>query len=355
MVEFLARQRPLIGGELERYLAAQQGVLKGLGGWGSDACTRLLEFSLRGKMIRGALVILGELLYGDRDEPSTAGVTAAAAMELLQSSFLIHDDIMDRDEQRRGRPTLFAQYTTLGTDRRVADPGHFGQAMGICAGDVAFFFAFDVLSRLDVPGPRHRRILEVTNKAVITTCVAQMQDVYLGGLPGTPEIRLDDVMAVYHHKTGRYTFSLPLQIGALISGASESVLERIEKLGILLGTIFQIKDDELGLFGSEAEIGKPVGSDIHEGKKTIYYVYLLQAASDSQRRELAGLFGRGGDEKAVHRVRRMVEELGVRRRIAERVDDLAAQARSQLETMPGRPEHLRVMADLLDYNLSRAR
>jgi geranylgeranyl diphosphate synthase type I len=275
-------------------------------------------------------------------------------MELLQSSFLIHDDIMDRDEVRRGAPTVFSQYAALGTQRRLPDPVRFGDSHAICAGDVAFFFAFDILSRLEIPAELLRQVLAISNRAVMETCVAQMQDVYFGSLPAGASVAEEDVLRVYHYKTGRYTFTLPLQTGAVLAGCRGRVLESLETLGELFGVIFQIKDDEIGLFGNEGDIGKPVGSDVEEGKKTLFYAYLYEAAGEEQKKELTRLFGSDGD--GVHRVRRLVEELGVRTRVEAKLADLADRARQEIARLPDAGQEGRdLLTALLDYNLRRAR
>jgi geranylgeranyl diphosphate synthase type I len=352
MLELFEEWKVGIARVLRSYLEEKEQELGRINEWGADVCRRLVDFSTRGKMIRGGLIIAGCRMFGGEIEEHT--LRAAAAMELLQSSFLIHDDIMDRDEVRRGAPTVFVQYAALGANRLLPDPARFGDSHAICAGDVAFFFAFDLLSRLAIPGDSLRRVLAISNRAVMETCVAQMQDVYFGSLPAGAAVAEEDVLRVYHYKTGRYTFTLPLQVGAVLAGCDEPVLEALEILGELFGVIFQIKDDEIGLFGDEGEIGKPVGSDVLEGKKTIFYAYLHEAAGQEQRKELGLLFG--GRNGTVTRVRELVRELGVRDRVERKLAELALRARNEIARLPGAGQEGRdLLAALLDYNLRRAR
>ncbi len=355
MLEFFESWKAEIVAQTNAYLASQARVLEAVNPWGPDVSLRLADFSSRGKMIRGGLVALGYLLF--RDDPPAAVREAAAAMELLQSSFLVHDDIMDGDLTRRGLPTVFRQYDAAGEGRGVADSRHFGEAMGICAGDVSFFFAFDVLARLALPPGDVLRILHFAHETAIETCVAQMQDVSLGAAASDDPVREEDVLSVYRYKTGRYTFTLPLRIGALIAGQGDAALEGLDRVGEQLGMIFQIKDDELGIYGTEQEIGKPVGSDIAAGKKTLFYVYLMEAAAGEQRRLVKELFGAGSASgQTVSAVRRLIEELGVRRRIARRVAELASDAKVAIAALPAARDRYRdLLLELLDYNLSRAR
>jgi geranylgeranyl diphosphate synthase, type I len=353
--EFFEEWKATITAEVRAYLRDRAAELGSINRWGPDVTRRVADFTGRGKMIRGGLVALGYLLF--RDAPPQAVRRAAAAMELLQSSFLVHDDIMDRDLVRRGLPTVFQQYCEAGDADGIGDSRHFGEAMGICAGDAAFFFAFDILARIDIEPARLLRLLHAAHATVIETCVAQMQDVYLGSIAPDRPVGEDEVLRVYHYKTGRYTFTLPLQVGALIAGREGPALAALEPVGEKLGMIFQIKDDELGLYGTEEEIGKPVGSDVASGKKTIFYVYLMQAVPAGERARVAALFGGGGEGGSrVAEVRRLVESLGVRSRIEERVAALAADAHRAIAALPGaRDEYRALLVDLLEYNLSRAR
>jgi geranylgeranyl diphosphate synthase type I len=355
VLEFFDVWKAEITAQVNAYLASRAPLLEAVNAWGPDLSRRLADFTARGKMIRGGLVPLGYLLF--RDDPPPSVREAAAAMELLQSSFLVHDDIMDGDLVRRGLPTVFRQYGEAGQARGVADARHFGEAMGICAGDASFFFAFDLLARLALPPGDVVKILRLAHDTAIETCVAQMQDVSLGAEPAGNPVREEDVLLVYRYKTGRYTFTLPLRIGALIAGQGEPALEGLGRVGEQLGMIFQIKDDELGIYGSEDQIGKPVGSDIAAGKKTLFYVYLMEAAAGARQRRIRELFGAGiASAETVSTVRRLIDELGVRVRIGKRVEALASDARRAIAALPAARESYRdLLLDLLDYNLSRAR
>jgi geranylgeranyl diphosphate synthase type I len=321
--------------------------------WGEDVCRRLIAFSRGGKMLRGRLVVESYLLSGGDPGKEGEAVKAAAALELIHAAFLIHDDIMDRDSSRRGAPALFAQYQQLGRKRGLRAPGHFGHSMGICAGDVALFLAFRILSSLQTAADIRQRLLALFTRETSRVAVAQMQDVYHGARPDM--VSEEEIFSLYLHKTARYTFSLPLMAGSVLADRPQTLTEGLEKIGESLGIIFQIKDDELGLFGTEEKIGKPAGSDVREGKKTLYYHYLWQRADNGRKKMLAGILGRqeiAASELAA--VRRLVEELGVRREVAARVEALAAETRERIHTCSALPAPFRVMLlKFLDYNLGR--
>jgi geranylgeranyl diphosphate synthase type I len=146
-------------------------------------------------------------------------------------------------------------------------------------------------------------------------------------------------------------------VGGLIAEARPEVIATLERLGETLGIIFQIKDDEIGLFGEAAETGKPVGSDIKEGKKTLYYGYLQRRATGADLERLRGIFGNSEiGESEVRYVRELTERLGIRREIQERADNLAESTRKLIDTLSaaGSPER-GIFLGLLDYSLARTR
>jgi geranylgeranyl diphosphate synthase type I len=326
---------------------------------GRDASERLVEFTLGGKMIRGCLVHLGWSIGSrGRAEPGadeTASVAAAgAAMELFQSGLLVHDDIMDRDLVRRGQPSIFQQYAQKAGREGHADPAHVGQALGICAGDVACFMAFELLARVRAPAPALSEVLALCARELSAVGIAQMQDVAWGA--SKDGVKVDDILRMYRYKTGRYSFSLPLRTGALIAGADRDLQEKLEAFGESVGLLFQIRDDELGLFGDEKELGKPVGSDIREGKKTILMSFLLEAAQPADRERLESILG---DPRAsafdLDFVRGLASSAGVRARMDAITGGLAEQARSAMRALTcAQPEDRSALQGLLDFTATRS-
>ncbi|MBU0954907.1 MAG: polyprenyl synthetase family protein [Spirochaetes bacterium] len=301
---------------------------------GLDAARRLAEFTGRGKMIRGCLVRLGYELASGRSAsgPDLEAVTmAGAAMELFQSGLLVHDDIMDRDRLRRGAPTLHVTYENSLLEAGALEPPHHGVALGICAGDLAYFAAFQLLAEMPVQDPAARQACLIAARELALVGVAQMQDVTNGAKrPDTgganisatksaqwigpaEAISEDDVLRLYRYKTGRYTFSLPLALGAAIAGAAEPIRAALEAAGEHFGILFQLKDDELGLFADEADLGKPIGADVKEDKKTLFRLRLFRQAGAPDLDRLRTLFGGGSPspEQLLY-IRGLVEKLGIR-------------------------------------------
>jgi geranylgeranyl diphosphate synthase type I len=358
MFDYFQARKQEIAERLEALFDEKAEELGRVNPLGPDLCERLYAFALRGKMIRGGLVSLGcsTVRGGDPSDDQRPLVTSAgAAMELLQAGLLVHDDIMDRDTIRRGLKSVFFQYAEMAEGAGIADSYHLGESLGICAGDVAYFFAFEILGRLELPPATHREIAGLTARELGYVGVAQMQDIYAGAADAA--VLDDEVLKLYLYKTGRYTFSLPLMVGGLIAEGSPEVISTLERLGETLGIIFQIKDDEIGLFGEAAETGKPVGSDIREGKKTLYYGNLRRRASGDDAERLRGIFGNPDiGESEIEYVRELTVRLGIRREIQERADDLAESTRKLIDALAAAGSRERgILLGLLDYSLARTR
>ena len=351
MRDWLALRKPLIVRELRRQLVQRRSDFARINAWGPDAAARLRGFAGRGKMLRGGLLLLGYEMHAGRAS-SIAAARAAAALEIVHSSLLIHDDIMDDDRLRRGARTIFAQYEQVGRSRRAADPGRFGVSMGICAGDVGYFIAWDILSRLPLaPGPKIA-LLSLVSRELAYVGLAQMQDIAFGSFDRTPA--RDEVIALYLYKTARYTFSLPLMAGALLAGAAPAERRKLGELGERLGVIFQIRDDDIGIFGSARETGKPVDSDIRQGKKTLLYLELFRRARGAEKRSLEALFGKPTlSPPEAARVREAIEKLGARSTLDSMLQGLARDAERFIDSLSISAAHAGVLRDICSRSLRR--
>jgi geranylgeranyl diphosphate synthase type I len=362
------RYRESIRSELFRYLSGKERELRRVNGWASDFLDRLARFGDRGKMIRGCLVFRSYHLFR-RDAPPDLA-RAAAAVEILQSSLLIHDDIMDRDRFRRGARTIYSQYEELAAERGARDAHHIGQSMGICGGDIGYFLAFELLSSIGDPDVRSD-IIDRWARELVAVGLAQMDDIALTAAPA--DAGAEDIINLYRFKTARYTFSLPLVTGALLAAQPGEVLKSLEVLGEVLGIIFQIKDDELGLYGETERTGKPVGKDVQEGKRTLFAFHLqelIDGGGGMLAREDADslrslLSGRALTAEDLESLRRIASEGGVLKRIDRHIRELSLRAEDLIAGLPlseaTREERERAgearafFRRMLDFNLRRTR
>ncbi len=350
MLEYFKEQRPKIKIALQEYLKNQKDHFSAVEPWGKDFLQRLQDFSGSGKMIRGGLIMLANRMFAGRE--SRAALEAAVAIELMQGAFLIHDDIMDQDDTRRGRKTIYYQYQELGEEISLSNPRHFGRSMGICAGDLAFFLAFDVFNRMEIPPEVCHKIYTAVTREVFLVGLAQMQDIYLGY--SFEDLDEEKIISVFRYKTARYTFSLPFYVGAVLAGREGPVLGTLSQIGENLGIIFQIKDDELGLFGEKEETGKPMGSDLRGAKKTLYYLYLLQKTDEQDRERLKTIMGNPQiSEDDILWARDRVVALGIKDKVRGKMLEMAQGTRTLIASLDVSEEDKRILGELLEYSLNR--
>lgn len=212
------------------------------------------DLTLRGgKRLRAALLVHGASIFDASAEESDTLWDAAAAVELLHAYFLIHDDIMDGDEVRRGGPAVHAALAEKVGSREL------GAGLGILAGDLSSALTQLLLSDLDLDGERFRRVTSLFARMHLDVVCGQTLDM----------LKSASAAEVAAHKTASYTTVGPLTIGAAVAGASDAKIEALARTALPLGTAFQFKDDLLGTFGKREVTGKPVGTDLRRGKQTV--------------------------------------------------------------------------------------
>lgn len=230
-----------------------------------------------GKLTRPRLVKLGHDAFGpqlrpDHPREQTAGnriVILGCAFELLHTSLLMHDDVIDRDFTRRGRPTLSAQYRNdaLTAGQTVPDAEHAGHSAAIIAGDLLLAAAISLALRAGSPLAQAAAIERSFQLAIHNAGAGELEDL-LYSLDYSPA-KVQDVLRMEELKTASYSFRFPLQTGALLAGASPAEAAALADIGGQLGVAYQLIDDVLGTFGDPSKTGKSVDSDLREGKSTI--------------------------------------------------------------------------------------
>lgn len=287
--------------------------LVGPGQHGSVLVDAIADLTIRGgKRLRPAILVAA--LSAVRPGRGVRDVAAAcASLELLQSYLLIHDDWMDGDAQRRGGPSVHA--------RLRQTHGANGDALAILAGDLASALAWELMLDAAHGAPRGRDL---------TTCFGRIhQEVVLG-----QEMDLvggADVSRMQRLKTGSYTVSGPLRLGALLGDANEAQLRALERFGAPLGEAFQIRDDLLGTFGDAREVGKTIGGDLRTGKRTALVAELEASVSERDRAPVTAILGRVASEAEIDVARRTLVTTGVRERVEARLDALLDDACAALE------------------------
>ena len=183
-------------------------------------------------------------------------VKAAVVMELFHLGLLIQDDVMDRDELRRGVKTIHVRYPDL----------HLGEAVANCVGDLTFGWGMEIISKLNIQSSKVVAAMSVWGKYFARVGYGQILDV----MKVADQTTLLNILAL---KSGEYSCVLPLLMGATLGGAQAELLDKLTRYGMELGWVFQLRDDWLADFGESQKTGKPVGNDRREGKKTLATMY----------------------------------------------------------------------------------
>ncbi|MBP6889758.1 MAG: polyprenyl synthetase family protein [Candidatus Moranbacteria bacterium] len=259
-----------------------------------------------GKRLRPACMFYGYLAGGGTDEEAI--LETAVSIELLHTFLLVHDDIIDRDDFRHGKPTLHRQYAEFGRkyfpDRDVE---HFGNSIALIVGDLLSAMSNDIIFRAPFPQERIFEALSRLQSVVSYTVIGQAQDIYMEYKRDATE---EEILKMYKNKTARYTMERPIQMGLLLAGDEGPLVDTLSGYALPLGIAFQIQDDILGVFGSELKIGKPVGSDIQEGKLTLLVAYALEQGTHEQQQELRRILslGTGVTLEDIERFRNLLVE-----------------------------------------------
>lgn len=346
-MKFINEFKPLILSYIENYLEEKHSKENNVLVTPPLPHQILQRFVGTGKMVRGSLLLATYSMF-QTGTPPEALLRAASALELFHAALLIHDDIMDRSILRHQEKSIHEYYRSWGKENILRDTQRFGESMGQCTGDVAFFWAFDLLSCEEIPYSVKKLFVQILTE----TGMAQMQDVYYGMTK--KQVPFEAVLNMYVHKTARYTFCLPLCAGALMGDASPQIIPLLNDLGENLGIMFQLKDDELGMFGEQKDLGKPVGDDIMTGKKTPYHYYLQQQATLSEQKKLAAIFGNSSSsEEDIRYVQTLCRSYKIDIRIQEILNNYATKAQDNIDQLQLNEQSKFIFQDLLNFNLTR--
>ena len=255
----------------------------------AEGLSRIKEMVLSGgKRLRPALMYWGYRAGGGGRE--AAILRACISVELTHAFLLIHDDIMDRDDRRHGRPTLHEYYRRrLKRFLPAEEAVHAGNSLALVFGDITAALANHILFTSDFPKERIFAALAYLQEVIALTSIGQLKDA-LAEYRGRADLK--EILRTYEYKTARYTIQSPLTLGLILSGAKQENIDALSEAAIDLGVAFQIRDDMLGIFAKADELGKPVGSDIREGKITILVALARRRASAAARARINALLGK---------------------------------------------------------------
>ncbi len=274
------------------------------------------DYTLRGgKRLRAFLIMIGYWSKEWRRKDLDKLRYLMAGIEFLQSYFLVHDDIMDKDELRRGGPTVHVWFEKkCNEEKLLGDCKHYGISQAILAGDYLETLAVSSFYRLGLPGNIIEELLRRYTKGLRTVSYGQYLDLLIAYTP-LEKVSEEDIYNIHKLKTASYTVELPLHLGAIASTLyTPKLLEELSSYAIPAGIAFQLQDDILGLYGDPKITGKPVGSDVREKKKTLLIVKAYELGSEREKRFLEKIYNEKRSEEItiddIEEVRRIVRETG---------------------------------------------
>ena len=306
----------------------------------------LRDFVADGKRIRPVLLLLGYAAAGGRHDDAVMG--PAIALELLHTCALAHDDVIDRAETRRGRPTI---HHAFADDHRAAgwhgDGRAYGEAVAILLGDLAFVLADEMFLTADVAPDRLLAAMAGFTRLREEVMAGQYLDLWAATSRTTDRDLAERIAAM---KSGWYSVARPLEIGALLAGGSPALVAGLVRFGDPLGRAFQVRDDLLGVFGSSETTGKSTLGDLAEGKRTLL---VAEAASRLDPQEWADIDGHLGDpdldEATGQRIRNALVASGAMAAAESYVRDEVAAARGELDRLDVPDDVASALASVADY------
>jgi geranylgeranyl diphosphate synthase type I len=320
---FAGEIRAHVEDTLRQIFAARRERLVSLGGVPLALGRALEDLTMRGgKRLRAVVLATGYLAVDPHADLQPA-IAAGAAFELLQSYFLIHDDMIDGDDTRRGGPTV---HVALARDLGGAEMGTAG---AILAGDYAMALAQEVMASIEADERAVVAAFARLARVQLETIEGQLLDIT--NVERQPDdFRLEDL------KTGGYTVRGPLLIGATLAGAPPSLLEACSLYALPLGIAFQLRDDLLGLLGDSSETGKPIGTDIRAGKMTHVMRDALQGLAAHEREALRAVMGNASaSHDQIARAVELVVRSGAAARMEASIAELSRSALRHLTAAAG--------------------
>lgn len=345
---------------VDAHLAAQTAVLAEIG----DEVTPLVDavgsLLTGGKRLRAGFLYWGYRAGGGPD--SEALVRLAASMEFFQAAALLHDDVMDRSDTRRGMPSAHRAIEALHSERGwLGDGGRFGEGAAILAGDLCLTWCDEMFATCGLPHEQLHRGRALFDRMRTQLMGGQFLDL-LESVRGWEGLDLDARVAsarkVIRYKSAKYTIEHPLLIGALVGGVDSAAIAHLSDYGLALGEAFQLRDDLLGVFGDPEATGKPAGDDLREGKRTVLVAYGLDGASPAERSVIESSLGRDDlDGAAVEELRALLVRTGAVDRVEALIDSLVDQSLAALDRAGSGgaldAEAAQVLHDLVALSTSR--
>ncbi len=322
---------------------------------GPDAARLLAEARASvsgGKRFRAAFCYWGYRALAPATEDDRALLRACAALELLHASALVHDDLMDASDTRRGRPATHRGFEAEHRgDGWRGDPEQYGAAAAILLGDLLLSWSEELLRRCGLPLERVAAAMGVFDLCRSEVIAGQFLDV---SVQARGRADVDAAMTVLRYKSAKYSIERPLHIGAALAGGDGASLDALTAYGLPLGEAFQLRDDLLGVFGDSATTGKPAGDDLVEGKRTVLVALALDAAPTEDAALLDASLGTPLSPGLLARLRQVIDDSGAHAQVESVISELVTHSLEALDRAGVRDDARGVLRQLAAAATDRA-
>ena len=275
--------------ELEVFLSREGGYLREISPDLTIVCDSLSSFLLeRGKRLRPLFAHAGFIAAGGATEKST--LKAIASLELLQACALIHDDLMDASDTRRGKPSIHRHFESIHIqDQLEGFAPQYGLSAAVLLGDLALVWSDQMLNSAGLTHEQYARTISYYNEMRVELMAGQFLDIHEQTQKSSSVARS---MKIARFKSGKYTIERPLHLGAAMANpVDKKKMVALSEYGLPLGEAFQLRDDLLGVYGDASITGKPAGDDLREGKKTVLIALSRENQTPSQSQSFDKYFG----------------------------------------------------------------
>ena len=311
--------------ELEVFLSRECGYLREISPDLSIVCDSLSSFLLEGgKRLRPLFAYAGFIAAEGTPDKST--LKAIASLELLQACALIHDDLMDASDTRRGKPSIHRHFESIHVqDQLEGFAPQYGLSAAVLLGDLALVWSDQMLNSAGLTDKQFVRTISYYNEMRVELMAGQFLDIHEQTQKSSSVTRS---MKIARYKSGKYTIERPLHLGAAMANPLEQLrIDALSEYGLPLGEAFQLRDDLLGVFGDPAVTGKPAGDDLREGKRTVLVAMTLENSSPSAITRFMSSFGSSELKVSdVEVLREIIIESGARSRVEELIDSRTSSA-----------------------------
>ena len=336
---------------VDEVLAQQSSVLARVSPDLQSMVDALSDLLAGGKRLRPAFCYWGWRGAGGSPDLDDAALRASASLEFLQACALIHDDVMDGSDTRRGLPSAHRRFAGVHRGAEwLGSPESFGVGAAILLGDLCLSWADELLLTTDFPEESLRRGKTVYDEMRTELMAGQFLDLLEQARGGGS---VERALTVVRYKSAKYTIERPLHLGAALAGADSSVIDAYTGYGLPLGEAFQLRDDILGVFGDPKETGKPAGDDLREGKRTVLMAIAVERSTPAQAAVVRRHLGDPGlDANGVAALREIITDTGALDHTETLISERLAESLAALDTADLVPD-ARVVLTGLAYAATR--